>query len=97
MILYINLAKLNYGQPKPSSFLKFPVRLPLAFFGGMAGAKTQTNFSAILVIFYQLLIFVIFDNNFSGTLFFFGGGGLKSQKKSFSTNFLAISGNFEQL
>ena len=27
--LQINLAKLNYGQPKPSSFLRFPVRFPV--------------------------------------------------------------------
>ena len=24
----VNLAKLNYGQPKPNSFLRFPVRFP---------------------------------------------------------------------
>ena len=29
-----NLAKLNCGQPKPSSFLIFPVRFTLNFFGG---------------------------------------------------------------
>ena len=27
----VNLAKLNYGQPKPNSFLRFPVRFPVRF------------------------------------------------------------------
>ena len=35
----INLAKLNCGQPKPSSFLRFPVRFPLNGWG----LKTQQN------------------------------------------------------
>ena len=34
---YINLAKLNYGQPKPSSFFIFPVRFPLFNFQDSSG------------------------------------------------------------
>ena len=42
VVKQLNLAKLNYCQPKTSSFLKFPVRFPLNnFFGGVEARKLK--------------------------------------------------------
>ena len=45
-----NLAKLNYGQPKPSSFLRFPARFPYKFVGWWWVLKLKPIFSPFQAI-----------------------------------------------